>query len=370
MRLNKIVVICLAFFVHHAAWSQEDPILLSNPSFEDMPRHSKPPRGWIDCGFPGESPPDIQPSGTFNLTRPAQDGNTYLGMVVRDNDTWESVSQRLNKPMKADQCYSFTVNLCKSELYVSTSRITEERANYTTPAKLRIYGGFGHCDKQFLLGETNTINHANWIEYEFKFEPIADYTYIIFEAFYKTHTLFPYNGNLLLDNASTLQQITCDEDEILVETDEEIAINEPEPTPTTPPTPPKPKEQKKAPKGIDTVQKNDPVVNNDKQEENPVVDTQKQPEEYGQQDDEEVVTLEKLDVSKLKVGQTIRIDKLYFEADKSLISKQSYPVLDEIYGFLSNNKDVVVEIGGHTNGLPPHDYCDKLSTERAKAVAD
>ena len=26
-------------------------------------------------------------------------------------------------------------------------------------------------------------------------------------------------------------------------------------------------------------------------------------------------------------------------------------------------------VGGHTNGIPPHDYCDKLSTARAEAVA-
>ena len=38
-------------------------------------------------------------------------------------------------------------------------------------------------------------------------------------------------------------------------------------------------------------------------------------------------------------------------------------------GFKNHNK-VRIEIGGHTNGLPSHDYCDKLSTARAKAVYD
>jgi outer membrane protein OmpA-like peptidoglycan-associated protein len=38
--------------------------------------------------------------------------------------------------------------------------------------------------------------------------------------------------------------------------------------------------------------------------------------------------------------------------------------------FLKDNANIVVEIGGHTNGIPEHDYCDWLSTERAKAIAE
>jgi outer membrane protein OmpA-like peptidoglycan-associated protein len=31
---------------------------------------------------------------------------------------------------------------------------------------------------------------------------------------------------------------------------------------------------------------------------------------------------------------------------------------------------VHIEIGGHTNNIPPDEYCDRLSTARAKAVAN
>jgi len=31
---------------------------------------------------------------------------------------------------------------------------------------------------------------------------------------------------------------------------------------------------------------------------------------------------------------------------------------------------VVIEIGGHTNNLPADDFCDKLSGDRAKSVAE
>lgn len=76
-----------------------------------------------------------------------------------------------------------------------------------------------------------------------------------------------------------------------------------------------------------------------------------------------------LEKTKLVVGQTLRINQLYFTADSSVVAPESYAVLDEIFEFLKNNSDVIIEIGGHTNGIPPHEYCDKLSASRAKNVA-
>jgi outer membrane protein OmpA-like peptidoglycan-associated protein len=75
------------------------------------------------------------------------------------------------------------------------------------------------------------------------------------------------------------------------------------------------------------------------------------------------------DVESLNIGQTVKIEQLFFEADSSEIIETSYPILDEIYDFLSSNAEVVIEVGGHTNNIPPHQYCDRLSTERAQSVA-
>lgn len=80
--------------------------------------------------------------------------------------------------------------------------------------------------------------------------------------------------------------------------------------------------------------------------------------------------LKELDKSILKEGQTIKIDKLYFKADSSSFKDDSYPVLNEIYEFLNSNKEIIIEIGGHTNNTPPDDYCDKLSLNRAKSVTN
>ena len=79
--------------------------------------------------------------------------------------------------------------------------------------------------------------------------------------------------------------------------------------------------------------------------------------------------LEELDRSTIRRGQKIKIDQLYFEADTTDINVESYTVLNEVYDFLNDNPDIVIEIGGHTNGIPPHDYCDKLSKASAEAVA-
>ena len=55
---------------------------------------------------------------------------------------------------------------------------------------------------------------------------------------------------------------------------------------------------------------------------------------------------------------------------KKKIEPTSFAVLEEIYDFLAVNKNIKIEIGGHTNSLPEAAYCDRLSTSRAENVAE
>lgn len=358
-------LIGMVSFCTLAFTQEEEPIVLTNPSFEDLPHHSKPPRGWIDCGFRGETPVDVQPSGTFSVIKPPFDGDTYLGMVVRDNDTWEAVSQRLSRPLEAGQCYEFSIYLSRSELYTSTSRVTDSPANYVTPAKLRIYGGSDYCDKDYLLAETSLIINTRWLEYRFTFEPVADYTHLIFEAFYKTPTLFPYNGNILIDNASAITPVPCDDEPIAAEepeepeeTVEEIVVQDEEPEiedqqVTTPP-PPAEEPSIAVDDSPDTI------------EEEPIAP----PEPEITDEVIENVTFSDLTSADVRKGVTLRTNQIYFKADASQITDQSYPVLNEIYTFMQANEGIVLEVGGHTNGLPSDEYCDALSTSRAREVVD
>lgn len=76
-----------------------------------------------------------------------------------------------------------------------------------------------------------------------------------------------------------------------------------------------------------------------------------------------------LTAGRLQAGQTLQVSRLYFEADSTNMTEESFPVLEEIANFLEENPLVVIEVGGHTNNIPPHEYCDMLSSERAKSVA-
>ncbi len=332
------------------AVAQEGVIFLSNPSFEDMPQHSRTPIGWVDCGPLMESPPDIQP-GFWGVSKAAQHGNTYLGLVVRQRETWEGISQALSRPMEKDKCYEFSIFLCRAEFYLSPlSQDARDSANFVTPAKLRIYGGFGPCDKQYLLAETKEVISHRWLEYKFKLEPIAAYSHISIEAFYRTPVLFPYNGNVLVDNLSNLKLIPCDQPIEDVPTAETSATKPNNPTAAKPTT--------TKPTDSSAVKPMPPTSANG----NPAPPTPKPaPAE---------VSIAELRGADLKEGQTIRIDKLYFKADSAVIVESSNAVLQDLYTFMSKNPEVSVEIGGHTNGLPPHEYCDKLSAARAKVVYD
>jgi len=72
----------------------------------------------------------------------------------------------------------------------------------------------------------------------------------------------------------------------------------------------------------------------------------------------------------LSSGQTIRMEQLRFDGDSSSIKEEFMPTLNELYEFMLDNGKIVIEIGGHTNSVPPDEYCDRLSSARAKAVAE
>ncbi len=324
------LLFCLPAFVF-GQQKEYPPINLQNPSFEDLPKCCEAPRGWYNCGETSESPPDIQP-GYFSVTKSPANGESYLGLVVRDNETFEGVSQRLPKPVEINQCYDFSLDLARSELYLSLSRTTGEETNYAVPATLKIYGGMGYCDKKELLAQTSVITNTRWLTYNFRLSPKkGSYTYIIIEAYFKTPIMFPTNGNILVDNSSPIQQVSCEEKK---EKDKEIAdLNPTKPTPVKQmPVKTPPKIQKPAP----------------------------QP----------VAAVDKFDRKNIKEGLTIPVENIFFQADKFDIKPESESGLMEVYRFLQSNPDVKVEVGGHTNNIPEQDFCDSLSTSRARAVSN
>lgn len=157
---------------------------------------------WFDCGFVRASPPNILPNDKFQMTTKAFDQSKYLGLVTRENNTWDGIGQRLKTRLLANVVYNFSLYACKSNIYTYKNLYTGELANYSKPVILRIWGGSGYCAKEELLVETQIITNEEWKKLAFSIKPKSSTGHILIEAFYKVPTLFPYNGNVLIDNFS------------------------------------------------------------------------------------------------------------------------------------------------------------------------
>ncbi len=363
----------------------QETITLKQASFECTPKRGtniSPVKGWFDCGrknFPSETPPDIHPAGLWENTLPASEGNSYLGLVVRDNESWESVSQVLSMPMKSGNCYEISLEIAQSSNYWSGSKADMEdfvekhgklalynaklkKHNYVAPTVLRIWGGNSYCDAAELLAESSPVSASDWNTYHFKFHPKHDCKFLIFEAFYKTPVLIPYNGHILLDNISEITSIDCDKPIVAIteftrEEKEILVINDPVPLKH------KNRKKKKTKKKTQTTPKPNKIIKKDK----PAVltyddPTKKEPPHHG--------SFSHIDKNKIKKGQIIELEKVYFKSDTTSINPSSFEILDELYEFLQENQNLKIEVGGHTNSTPSNNYCDQLSTARAKTVAD
>jgi len=386
--------------------AQGNPIYLNNSSFEDFPRPGREPRGWYDCGginFPEETPPDVHPVPgipAFEVTKRAYDGDTYLGMVVRENDSWESVAQRLTRSLEGGKCYTFSIYLATSKLYKSSVRGSSKKVDFTEPLKLRIWGGNGYCHKGELLAESAVVNHSEWKEYQFKFEPKQRSKYIVFEAFFKTPVLSPPNGNILIDKASAIQEIPCDEEIEPIVRKPEVEITNPSSDRNTVIESSydlvakvlNVKEKRKILVKVNGRNTRNFTYNSNTKKVKAKLKLKKGDNTIsirvsnadGKASDEATIVYEppvadapplkeskiEKDLKTLKKNQTLRVENLNFTINSYEITESSEPVLDDIFNFMKKNETVKVEIGGHTNRNCDTAYCDELSTNRAKAVVN
>lgn len=72
----------------------------------------------------------------------------------------------------------------------------------------------------------------------------------------------------------------------------------------------------------------------------------------------------------LKVGNSMVLKNIFFETDKSELKPESFTELSKLYEFLSNNPELAIEIGGHTDNEGGYEYNKTLSEARAKSVYD
>ncbi|MFN0213247.1 MAG: hypothetical protein ACKVT2_03250 [Saprospiraceae bacterium] len=195
MRIGTFVLLIFPF----AGLCQAGMVELRNPSFE------APPDGtisqWANCGFEGQSTPDVQP-GKFGCAVKPMEGKTYLGMVTRANNTWERVCQKLTKPLLKDTVYQFAICLAASPDYWSATHDSDVKANYNAAVKLRVWGDNISKNEMELLAETPVLTHEYWKHYTIKIQALEfDIDKIVLEACYSDPEI-KSAGNLLLDNAT------------------------------------------------------------------------------------------------------------------------------------------------------------------------
>lgn len=70
----------------------------------------------------------------------------------------------------------------------------------------------------------------------------------------------------------------------------------------------------------------------------------------------------------LEVGQTIRINNIFFEFNESKLKQESFEELNLLVRILESNPGISIELGGHTDSKGSDEYNLKLSTDRAASV--
>ncbi|NQZ75779.1 MAG: OmpA family protein [Ekhidna sp.] len=82
-------------------------------------------------------------------------------------------------------------------------------------------------------------------------------------------------------------------------------------------------------------------------------------------------TVEKvLEIHPIEKGETIVLNNIFFDFDKSELKSGSYPELNRVLGFLQDKKIEKILISGHTDSTGDPQYNMGLSGRRAKAVMD
>jgi len=186
----------LLFFFSILGLQAQDVITITNGSFEgERGTAATMPQGWMPCRM--GTTPDILPGSWGVYTIPAH-GQSYVGLITRDDGSFESIGQRLSSPLEKGECYSFTLDLAHSKTY----------SGYNLPIRLRVWAGAKSCAKDQLLWESDLIYNQQWEKHEVRFLPKNNYQYLIIEAYFAPGIFIKYRGNVLLDHISDI--VRCD----------------------------------------------------------------------------------------------------------------------------------------------------------------
>lgn len=83
---------------------------------------------------------------------------------------------------------------------------------------------------------------------------------------------------------------------------------------------------------------------------------------------EKVRIIKDLYLTPIEKGQSIKLKNIFFDFGKSTLKKESFPELDKLYKFLTDNSEIKVEIAGHTDNKGAAEKNMQLSRWRARSV--
>lgn len=167
-------------------------LYLNNASFEGEPQDATMPVGWFACTL--ATTPDILP-GPWGVYEEPAEGDSFVGLITREDGSWEAIGQRLSQPLKPGDCYTFSLELAHSATY----------ADYNQPIQLKIWGGLRKCDRTQLLFESPLIESTDWTTFAVEFFAEKELNYLCLEAQLPAKS-GPRRGNILIDHISPLKR--------------------------------------------------------------------------------------------------------------------------------------------------------------------
>ncbi len=176
--LHVIILLILFTFLFTNCDKDDDDLVLSctpeyilNSSFEDSePGLSTIPEGWDNCGDTLQSPTDLFQNdleNQFMVTNIAEEGQQYVGMVVRPNGTKECLFQTLRTPLNPGD-YQIFISYAKPINYTSIAEVNSEYIilDFNEPIALEIIGVNNNNEEQVLL-TTPPNESTDWTEPSF-----------------------------------------------------------------------------------------------------------------------------------------------------------------------------------------------------------
>lgn len=190
----------------------QDSIVLKNNSFESVkyPRGIPSLESWVDCSginFPLHKGLVINSNkhgAMFNIQHRAKEGNVFITLSTRGNGSYESIAQKLERPLKSGENYKVSLNVSSSENLLSqVINLGDSLVRFDALTKIELWASNEICKYEVKLAEQLIDHTLDWKIVEFYFKADAELTHLIIRAYFAEEVLHKH-GNILLDKISNI----------------------------------------------------------------------------------------------------------------------------------------------------------------------